>query len=389
MPVANLTDMFLRKARSATGRTIFWDQSLPAFGVRVGTRTKMFVVMHGRGRRKITLGPFPGLPLKEARRRAAAIIFGPDNDPQNIPSTPLSAALKEFLASHRVRPRTLREYKRLIEKFLIPVHGATPIGRVTTRDILAITDKLAATPAEQIHAHGAMSVFFRWALVRHLIAVNPMASLPLPARPGSRDRVLTDDELIAVYRAAQTIGFPFGFIILICIHTGMRRTEAASLKWSYITDTTITLPPSLTKNNTKLVLPNLLKDHLRLIQRTSDYLFPSEIGATIFTNWVKGKRRMDALSGVSDWVLHDLRRTFTTIHARIDTPPHVTEAMLNHKTGSRTPLQRIYDRHDYLPQMRTALENYEAFLLRLMADKDVARTAVLSAGAPSLLDAAE
>jgi hypothetical protein len=99
----------------------------------------------------------------------------------------------------------------------------------------------------------------------------------------------------------------------------------------------------------------------------------------------EGERRMDTLSVVTDWVLHDLRRTFTTIHARIGTPPHVTEAMLNNKTGSRT-LQRIYDRRDYLPQMRQALENYEAFLRGLL---NASRSAGQPVDAPGSLDAAE
>jgi len=364
MPVTNLTDLFLRKA-APSARTIYWDQSLPAFGVRVGARTRMFVVMHGKDRRKVTLGPYPALSLQEARRRAAAIIYGPAIDPSNIPPTPVAVAAESFLASHRGRPRTKCEYKRLLERFLIPRHGTMPLGRVTTHDILAITDKIATTPAEQIHAHAAMSVFFKWALARNLIVANPMATLPLSSRPASRDRVLADDELLAVYRAAQDLGFPFGFIVLVCIHTGMRRTEAASLRWSYITDDTITLPPALTKNRTKLVLPNLLKDTFKLIPNTSEFLFPSQIG-TIFTNWTKSKRRIDAISGVTGWVLHDLRRTFSTIHARIGTPPHVTEAILNHKTGERTPLQRIYDQHDYLPQMRDALQNYEAYLAKIL-----------------------
>ena len=66
------------------------------------------------------------------------------------------------------------------------------------------------------------------------------------------------------------------------------------------------------------------------------------------------------------WTLHDLRRTFSTIHARIGTAPHVTEAILNHKTGTRSPIQRIYDRHTYLPEMRVAMSNFENFVTTLL-----------------------
>ena len=199
-----------------------------------------------------------------------------------------------------------------------------------------------------------------------MVAANPLKDLPLPAKARKRERVLTDDELRRVYRAAQDMAHPFGFIVLVCIHTGMRRNEAASLKWSYITSDQITLPPEITKNNTTHVLPNLIGENLALVPRTGEYLFPSSAG-TIFTAWSKSKKQLDELSGVSR--LRPARP-----------PPHIlprsmhasarrrmcTEVILNHKTGVRSPLQRIYDRHDYMPQMRRALENYERFLRQLL-----------------------
>ena len=81
----------------------------------------------------------------------------------------------------------------------------------------------------------------------------------------------------------------------------------------------------------------------------------------------KAKGRFDDLCPLPHWTLHDLRRTFATIHARIGTPPHVTEALLNHKTGTRSPIQRIYDRHTYLPEMRTAMSNYDRYLPHLFS----------------------
>jgi integrase len=249
---------------------------------------------------------------------------------------------------------------------LLPTLDETPLQDVKTAQITAITDRLAATPAEQNHAHRIHSAFFSWAHRRRMIPTNPMRDLPLPSRPRTRTRVLADAELRDVYRAAQDIGCPFGFIVLILIHTGMRRSEAAALKWSYITPDTISLPPEITKNNTALTIPNLIGENFALVPRTNDLLFPSSVGR-LFNSWGKAKEHLDRRSGVTSWCLHDLRRTFSTIHARLGTPPHVTEAILNHKTGVRSPLQRIYDQHDYLPQMRTALQNYERFLADLCA----------------------
>ena len=77
----------------------------------------------------------------------------------------------------------------------------------------------------------------------------------------------------------------------------------------------------------------------------------------------QGKTELDKLlPNMPRWTLHDLRRTFSTMHARIGTPPHVTEALLNHKTGTRSPIQRIYDRHTYIPEMKVAIGNYDQTL---------------------------
>jgi integrase len=141
------------------------------------------------------------------------------------------------------------------------------------------------------------------------------------------------------------------------------------LRWDCITPDLITLPPEITKNNTQHVLPNLISNYLELIPKTNGYLFPSSTGGTPFSAWSKSKTALDALSGVSGYVLHDLRRTFSTNHARIGTSPHVTEAILNHKTGVRSPLQRIYDRHTYLPEMRQALANHDAFLRAILKNE--------------------
>ena len=105
-------------------------------------------------------------------------------------------------------------------------------------------------------------------------------TFPMPYRKSERDRVLSDDELTAVYRAAEELAYsaifrPFGFIILFCIHTGMRRSEVAALKWSYLTSDLITIPPQFTKNGKQHALPNLVYHFLALVPRKSEYLFAS------------------------------------------------------------------------------------------------------------------
>src|SRR5438876_3072627 len=112
-----------------------------------------------------------------------------------------------------------------------------------------------------------------------------------PGPSASRNRVLSDEKMARIYKAAVELGYPYGYICLIAIHTGMRRGEVGALRWRYITDETITIPPALTKNKREHVLPNLINENLALIPRTKradgevcEYLFPSSVG-TPYSTW--------------------------------------------------------------------------------------------------------
>lgn len=370
MPVVHFTDLSIRALKASSEYVTYWDRALPAFGVRVGKHTKTFVVLHGKRRTRRSLGRYPAVSLKKAREAAVLILHGSETVTAAPDPLPASKAAKLFFETHRPhnKERTKKETKRVLDRHFLALHADTPIGRITTTDVVAITDKLLRTPAEAIHVHAALKTFFNWALHRHLIERSPLAGLPLPARPTTRSRVLSDGELVAVYLAAERLGYPFGTIVILCILTAQRRSEIASLKWSYIRPETITLPALVCKNNREHVFPNTVGGILKTIPQTSPYLFPSARG--YYTSWTRGKRRLDALAAVGDhYVLHDLRRTFSSKCAewRI-APPHIVERILNHTnpTSLGGQVGQIYNRHEYLPEMRDCLHDFERHLLHLI-----------------------
>lgn len=367
MPVVRLTDIALRALKPSEERITYWDQTLPAFGVRIGRRAKVFIVMHGKGRKRIVLGRYPRMTLQAARKKAQALIYGPDLEQQQD-GPPAAQAVEQFIDIHHAqsRPGTRKEQQRLLTNHFISKYGRVPLNRITRPQLLEITDSLKKLPSEQIHVHRSLKTFFKWAAQRQLIAASPIADLPPPAKQQDRDRLLTDAELAKIYNAAADLGYPFGFIVLIAIHTGLRRSEVGSLKWSYITPELITIPKELTKNGREHMLPNLISDNLKLIPKTSDYLFPTSTGRP-FCAWGKNKIRLDELCGVNNFVLHDLRRYLSSTMRRLHVPIDVTEAILNHISGSRSRVQRIYDRHDRLPEMREALQLYEKHLSALIS----------------------
>ena len=366
----HLTDLSLRSLKFSDSQVTYWDSMQRAFGVRVGRRSKTFIVIIDGGRR-LKVGTYPDLKLQDARKAARQLLSNPEAQARRR-SINVDQAVTQFLETRaqKNRPSTKAETERLLRRHLLPELARTQLADVTTDDLIAIVDELVETPATANHAFTAMRTFFNWCVTRRYIKHSPTAGLSLPAKPGKRDRVLSDAELAAVYRAASKFGYPYGLIVLICIHTGMRRGEVAALKWSYITPQHITIPSELAKNGQEHVLPNLIGDLLACIPRTSEFLFPS--GAdTPFSAWSKTRRKFDRTCDVPDWVIHDLRRTFSTKMAEWQlAPPHVIERILNHTVGSMTPIARIYNRWSYLAEMKEAMQRYELRLAQVCVSNE-------------------
>ena len=369
MPRVRLTDVTIGKLPQSKAQMTYWDEGLPAFGVRVGARRKTFVVIVKRGQR-IKLGNYPSTSLKDARREAY-LRLSDRSGRSAVEDAPAGGeVVKKFIDIHHAqsRPRWRKEQERLLTKHFLSKYKDVPFNRIATKDILAVTDALKELPSEQLHAHRALKTLFTWARKRHMISVSPLDGLERPNEPADRDRVLSDRELVSIYLAAQKLGYPFGHIILICIHTAMRRGEVGALKRSYVTPVTITLPAELTKNGREHVLPNLISAELSTIPSVgkSDYFFPTAAGGP-FCSWGKNKKRFDELCGVSNWTLHDIRRTVRTKLAEWECCDDATaERILGH-VSAESRISRIYNRWKHLPQMKAALEVYEQKLAALIA----------------------
>jgi integrase len=374
-----LTDMAIRALPAPEkGVKRYWDKDGLCLQVSQGG-TKTFYYVHGADRKFLKLGRYPKpLSLAAAREMVDKIIakrtLGIEDETSR---TTVKEAIDDFIGKHcevKNKPRTVQDAKYLLA-YLKPLEKRS-VAKVTTSDVLDVIEKSSESVSTRRHIFVAARTFFRWLQRQRIIRASPLQDIAAPGNATSRDRVLTDDEMARIYKAAVKLGHPYGYICLIGTHTGMRRGEVGGLKWSYITEATITLPPELTKNKRKHVLPNLVDANLRLIPRAKkpdgevcEYLFPSSVW-TPYSTWSDGKETLDALCGVKDFVFHDFRRYLSTTMAKLRVPIDVTEAILNHVSGSRSPLQRIYDRYDRLSEMKEALELYEKHLAKIIAQPD-------------------
>jgi integrase len=209
---------------------------------------------------------------------------------------------------------------------------------------------------------------FAWAVKRGGVENNPFANLPTMATPSKRDRVLSDDELANVWRAAGAASAPFGPIIRLLLLTGQRREEVAGIAWSELSDdlTKWTIPASRTKNGVPHIVPlsKPAQDLLRGANQQGKLVFPGLKG-TPFSGWGKSKTELDTASKTSNWRIHDLRRTLATGLQRLGVRLEVTEAVLNHVSGSRAGIVGVYQRHDWASEKRAALDAWGNHVLTI------------------------
>lgn len=178
---------------------------------------------------------------------------------------------------------------------------------------------------------------------------NPIASDKKPARLKSRNRVLNDDELMALYYYVREKRTLFHDMIALLILTGQRKTEIGHLRWDEIHDKSINLSEERTKNHRphRLPLPSTALQILEIREGTSVFVFPGKDPEKPFNGIRRVKEALDKAVGIEHFTLHDLRRTLSSNMARLGIPIHVTEKILNHQSGSFGGVAGIYNRHSY------------------------------------------
>jgi integrase len=355
---------------------IAWDDDLPGFGLRVRISSDRIVKtwtvqyrVHGRSRR-MKIGTVEKVSLDQAREAARKILakieLGGDPQADKIIRRQrevhtLKAIVTLYLEAKQpvVRFNTFRELRRFLTgSHFKPLH-ATPIEAITRRDVAARLTKITAENGSisARRARATLSAMYVWALGHGLCEINPVVGTIAPENAAPRERVLTDSEIVALWRACGDDAF--GKIVKLLLLTGCRRMEICGLRWSEIDMEFLRLPPERTKNKRPhvLPLPQMALDIIATVPRMvgRDHLFGerSDLG---FTQW-GAKRELDERLGdkVKPWTLHDLRRTAATRMADIGVQPHIIEAALNHVSGHKVGVAGIYNRSNYEREVRAAL----------------------------------
>jgi integrase len=249
------------------------------------------------------------------------------------------------------RAEAVRALKKAFVKQL-----ALPAGALDRKAVVNVLDVMPAMMGARTKAYG--EALFAWAAKRGSIAANPFANIPV-APTVKRDRVLTDSELRAIWQAMAGPG-SYNAIVRLLMLTGQRRAEVAEMERVELSAdmASWTISSSRTKNSHEHVVP-LSPQARAIIEAAPRYanalVFPAPRGSAIAT-FAHDKERLDEAIGFDDWVLHDLRRTVATNLQRLGVRLEVTEAVLNHVSGSRGGIVGVYQKHDWADEKRAALQ---------------------------------
>jgi integrase len=271
-----------------------------------------------------------------------------------------------------LRPRSFKEVERHLLKGWRSIHQ-TPIGALTRADVVRVVDDLEERSGKVAadRARISLSTLLSWAIDRGHCDANPASDVKPRAGKSERSRVLSDTELAEIWRACRDDDH--GRIVRLLMLSGQRKTEIGSLSRGEIdfARAQIELPGTRTRNGRPHIVP--LSDAAKSIigaalgrDAKRQLVFGTGVGG--FTGWSKAKRELDeriadarrkgrVTKPMPPWVIHDLRRSFVThMNDRGIAPPHVVEAVVNHVSGHLAGVAGLYNKAQYLPERRNALE---------------------------------
>ena len=387
-----LTDRFLASRKApACGRTIYTDSTVPGLTFRVSAPTKSNSegrrdwLLRYRPRRQaqkaVALGAYPVVSLSMARQRAGAIVAAAKRGIDLIATEereeqaqraaqakarPLADIANDYLDSVK-HLRSWRSIESRTRCHIIPKLGNKPVGEVTRADVVDFLDRLERGEGlrHQVNrCRETLRAIFAYAIERELVTVNPIVGVSKRRVETPRDRILTADELTALWMAIEKLPeLPRAYFRVVLL-TGARRNEVRGMAWSELDlDAGLwRLPAERTKSGRPFELPLSapILEMLRTLPRIGPMVFAFDGKRPITVHQLIERLRRDA--GLPDVRLHDLRRTLRTGLAELGISFEVAERVLNHAMPG---LQAVYNRHSYAAEKRTALVLWAEHVLSL------------------------
>jgi integrase len=392
-----LSDRYLQTVKAPpAGRLVVADTEVRGLTVRVtasGTRT--FLVRYRlpkQPQRSYTVkGAYPGTSLAEARQRARDIIAAakrgidlvveeqrrePERQRAEATARTVSELVSEYIEKNcRPHHRRWRDVERRLLRHVTPVLGDRPADSVRRADIVELLDGLQHDKGlrQQVNrTRSALSAMFQYAIEHEYVeTTNPVVGTRPRKLETDRNRILSDDELRAIWLALDAMPNPGRSFVRALVLTGARHSEVRRLPWAEINGDLWTLPAERNKaaRDFEIPLSAQMNGLLAAMQKQGPYVFSIDGGEKPWTGTHRFKLALDRQSGVTGWVWHDIRRTVRSKLAELSVPYEIAERVLNH---AMTKLERVYNRHSYRQEKAQALQRWADHLMGLVyADSKV------------------
>jgi len=409
MATGKITKDTIDRLSSGPADAFLWDDREKGFGAKITPSGKITYVyqyrMGGRGTptKRWTIGAHGGAWTAAAARKEAerlAILVGQGIDPvedkkrrdREAATLGFKAYIETFTDGYLKTDwgPTWPTAKRQLEMHVAPILGVKPMPLITIADLNPVFDALRNRPASQRNVYAVCRKLFNWAAKRDDIAVSPMAKMDAPRGVKSRKRILSPDELVAIWRASFKLDAPRGHFVRMLMATLQRRSEVAELPWAEPNKagSVWLLPGARAKNGRDHVVP-LNELAMQILDdrgwKARGLVFPSSTGKTPISNFsdikaALGREMLSVLQASADegadeagedrhkvellpWRLHDLRRTGATVMQSLGIPIETTERVLNHHEGGEAAgIRGVYNLHEYSTEKRRALDAWGTWL---------------------------
>ena len=378
------TDAKIRGLRKPEKRTILFEEG-SGFGIRLEpSGRKSFILFYWFNGKKdgVTLGQYPKLSLADAHLKVAEIKkkIEKGEDPK-VEIKEIQRANRNFYSVQdlcdeyierysRVRKKSWKEDQRILEKDIIPIWKRRKASDIKRKDVINLLDTIVERGAK-IQANRTLAVIrkmFNFALERDILEFSPCNAVKAPAKENIKDRVLSDEEIKALWNQldeCRSMDRRIGLILKLMLLTGQRKIECLHLKYSEIDNSGWwTIPKEISKNGKphRVFLSKQAKEILSMAKElppNSDWVFPSPrtgkpfLGSSI-DHALREKKTQVIIK--TDFTPHDLRRTASSVMTSMGIPRLTVSKILNHSEAGVTA--KHYDHYAYDKEKKGALTKW-------------------------------
>lgn len=322
---------------------------------------------------------YPALGLSDARKLANVtlrdIALGSDpaaNKREQREAETFRELAEEYIERHAKRnKKSWKEDRRALDRDLIPALGSLKAANIKRRDILKVLEAIQERGAPVL-ANRTLEIvkkLFNWAVEQEILEFSPAAVIKPVADEHARERVLTDDEVKAVWAALSQEPPKIRAIFQLLFLTAQRKGEVSRMALNQfdLSASIWTIPAAHSKNGRAHRVPlskyasEIVGEHLPK-EEGDRWLFPAARSEGPITRLEKVMARIKKRSKV-DFCPHDIRRTVASkMTGDLRVSRFVIERLLNHTDNSVTA---VYDRHSYDQEKREALQSWSVRLEEL------------------------